>query len=295
MSHEPAAPGAVAVSDGCAGTLQELLALIAPRGALPRDPRVAWLLDYDGTLVALVDRPGDARPDPEVLDLLGRLATAPGALVEVVSGRSRAVLDAWLGSLPVGLNAEHGLWRKARGASTWTPTLSVDTSWLPLAAEVIAQATGQVPGAHLELKSATLAWHYRIADRARVVAPLRDLRRDLEVLAERHDLSLVNGAEVLELRCRGVHKGLVPARLLAEHPGILIVAIGDDQTDEDLFRGVPPDGLSIKVGVGPSIARWRLHDVAAVRSLLAGAAPARETQPLRADVEPTQDAPDREH
>ena len=47
-----------------------------------------------------------------------------------------------------------------------------------------------------------------------------------------------------------------------------VLAIGDDRTDEDLFAAVPGDGITIRVGPGPTRARFRLESVAAVRALL---------------------------
>ena len=46
------------------------------------------------------------------------------------------------------------------------------------------------------------------------------------------------------------------------------LAIGDDRTDEDLFDALPPEAITIRVGPGPTKARFRLDGVAAVRQLL---------------------------
>jgi trehalose 6-phosphate synthase/phosphatase len=47
-----------------------------------------------------------------------------------------------------------------------------------------------------------------------------------------------------------------------------VLAIGDDRTDEDLFAALPPEAISIRVGPGPTRARYHLDGVPAVRSLL---------------------------
>jgi len=45
---------------------------------------------------------------------------------------------------------------------------------------------------------------------------------------------------------------------------------GDDLTDESAFDAVNAlEGWSIKVGTGPSQARWRVQDAAALRAWLA--------------------------
>jgi trehalose 6-phosphate synthase/phosphatase len=53
-------------------------------------------------------------------------------------------------------------------------------------------------------------------------------------------------------------------------PDTLVVAIGDDTTDEDMFSALPEGGLSVHVGPGTSSARVRLRDVAACRAFLRG-------------------------
>src|SRR6185436_18241061 len=67
------------------------------------------LLDYDGTLVPFAPRPRDAVPSARVVDLVARLAAAPGVTAAIVSGRARADLDAFFGHVPdLWLIAEHG-------------------------------------------------------------------------------------------------------------------------------------------------------------------------------------------
>jgi trehalose 6-phosphate synthase/phosphatase len=53
-------------------------------------------------------------------------------------------------------------------------------------------------------------------------------------------------------------------------PGPLaVLAMGDDQTDEDLFAALPEDGVAVHVGSRPSRARYRLADTTAARAFLA--------------------------
>jgi len=71
------------------------------------------------------------------------------------------------------------------------------------------------------------------------------------------------------VRLRGVSKALVAGRLNAEcGTDTVLVAIGDDHTDEDLFRALPASSLTIAVGSRPAGARFRVPDYRAVRRLL---------------------------
>ena len=75
---------------------------------------------------------------------------------------------------------------------------------------------------------------------------------------------------------RGVHKGrLVPSVVARAPAGALVVAIGDDRTDEDLFAALPPSALAIHVGPEPTAASIRVDGVPDVRALLRAIAEAR--------------------
>jgi trehalose 6-phosphate phosphatase len=87
-------------------------------------------------------------------------------------------------------------------------------------------------------------------------------------------LILQLGKCVAEAKPGGFDKGTASEEYLAEPPfrGRRAVFIGDDLNDEHGFAAInQADGLSIKVGHEPTCARYRLPDVAAVRSWLARA------------------------
>ncbi|HJV94378.1 MAG TPA: trehalose-phosphatase, partial [Azonexus sp.] len=92
------------------------------------------------------------------------------------------------------------------------------------------------------------------------------------------DLVIQAGKCIVEVKPAGVDKGTAVAAYLAEPPflGRRPVFIGDDKNDEHGFAVVNArDGISIGVGSGAAHARYRLPDVAAVRTWLAGALPQR--------------------
>jgi trehalose 6-phosphate synthase/phosphatase len=57
---------------------------------------------------------------------------------------------------------------------------------------------------------------------------------------------------------------LTPERLARS----AVVAIGDDRTDEDLFVSLPAEAITVRVGPGPTRARYRLEGTSAVRAVL---------------------------
>lgn len=243
--------------------------------------RVALLLDYDGTLVSFTDSPEDAIPDPNLLALLDRLAMREGTEVHLVSGRGRSVLDAWFGERPFALHAEHGLWRKAGPASPWIALMDHGPQWKTEARTILEGWARSHEGALIEEKDHSMAWHYRRVRRGVTRTDLQGIRDSLRPLMDREGLEFLEGSMVLELRLRGAHKGLAVDEALST-PGTLVVALGDDRTDEDLFRALPPSALSIRVGQGPSRATTRLPDPEAVRTFLEDLAEGLERLPVKA-------------
>jgi trehalose 6-phosphate synthase/phosphatase len=228
------------------------------------------LLDYDGTLVDFKEDPAEAKPDHELLELLQRLAQRPHTQLHVVSGRTRADLDRWLGELPLHLHAEHGLWSRRLRA----PWKRLPVAQLPARGPIrgiLEELHGRLPGSRVEEKEESLAFHWRGSEARFAEKQVRELELTLRVLVGGEGVRIQRGACVLEVRNAGGSKGVV-ALAARENAGedALLVAIGDDATDEELFEAVHPGGIAIKVGDGESRADTRLQDVAAVRQALAG-------------------------
>ena len=92
--------------------------------------------------------------------------------------------------------------------------------------------------------------------------------RDFEVAGGREVLS-----EVIEVRLRGVSKAAVAAHLSAQSESSLILAVGDERFDGDLFRGLPASSVRVSIGAGRG--RYlEVEDHRAVRELLRSLLPA---------------------
>lgn len=245
-----------------------------PRGTTERPPdaRAEWayFLDLDGTLVEIAETPEAIRVDAALLQLLAGLHGAVGGAVAVVSGRSLDDLDARFAGLGLGLVGQHGLEWRDGGGRAHRPVAAPDATeglrrWL-------APRIATHPGLLLEDKGQTLALHYRRAPR--LAAYVHRLMREL-LAAAGPRWCLQTGKRVLEIRPAGVDKGRAVELFLSAPPfvGRAPVFVGDDLTDEQGFAAADRrGGLSIKVGAGPTQARWRLPDVGAVRSWLADVA-----------------------
>jgi trehalose 6-phosphate synthase/phosphatase len=245
--------------------LRETLATV--RAAAP----LAILLDYDGTLVPIAETPDAAQPDVDLLQLVDALADRPNTAVLMVSGRSREALDGFFGALPIELWAEHGVWFKPPRAEVWAAAVDdIGGEWLELARARMEAFARVTPGAFVEMKTSAVAWHYRRVARGFGRAQARELRVALSRALADHPADILEGKRVVEVRPRGATKAAVVQHLLSRRPPpALIVAFGDDRTDEEMFAALPRTGISVHVGSGASLATHRLRDPQAVRAFLA--------------------------
>jgi trehalose 6-phosphate synthase/phosphatase len=241
----------------------------ALRSRLQEAEDLLVLLDYDGTIVPYTPTPELARPDATLLELLEELTRRPNTELHVVSGRGREALERWLGHLPIALHAEHGFWSRSPGGDSWVPAAEITGEWREAALSILRDITARTPGSLIEVKSVALAWHYRMADQDAGARRANELRLHLTQMLSNQPVEILAGHKVLEIRPYGVNKGrIVPALTSERLASTTVLAMGDDRTDEDLFAAVPADGITIRVGPGPTRARFRLESVAAVRALL---------------------------
>jgi len=225
------------------------------------------LLDYDGTLTPIAQRPSDATPSRRILSLLGRLAADSGTTLAILSGRDRPTLEHWFGTLPCGLAAEHGAWIREAGTE-WRELREQRSDWKPRILPILERYMDRLPGAFIEEKDHSLAWHFRGAHPEQAEALAGEMVDHLMSFTANIDVQVLRGKKVIEVRNAGVDKGVAAHHWLAHDRHDFVLAAGDDWTDEDLFAALPETAFSIRVGLVSSRARFNLGDPADVLLLL---------------------------
>ena len=240
-----------------AAELEPHLGEIAARAA--NATRIAFFLDYDGSLREIVNDPATAAPTPELIALLNRLAAEPRVETFIISGRKPADLESWLGDFPFTLIADHGFMIRPRGSGTWAvadPHLTFE--WKQPVLGVLRHYEANTPGSWVEEKDASLVWHFRNTDpefgliQARqLVAELSDMTSNLPVVVRR-------GKMIVEICSVHIDKGAALKRATQNEGFDFVLVGGDDQTDELMLRLQGPQLVTVKIGPGPTAAQYRV-------------------------------------
>lgn len=227
------------------------------------------LLDYDGTLVDFNNNLNLARPDRELYTILEDLARDEKNQVVIISGRNHITLEEWFGSLKIDMVGEHGVWQRFYGAG-WEEKKGLNNSWKQNVLPILNTYTERTPGSLIEEKSYSLVWHYRKAEKDLGDMRATELMNNLRYIAADMGLHLLPGNKVVEIKNVEVNKGKSVLQYLHGAKYDFVMAIGDDNTDEDMFKALNADAITIKVNSNVSAARFYLRDVREVREFLKG-------------------------
>jgi trehalose 6-phosphate synthase/phosphatase len=225
------------------------------------------LLDYDGTLTSFRDTPDMAKPDAEIIEILMELAEDQRNEVVLISGRDRGSLEDWFGGLNINLVAEHGAWTRRKSA-IWQQIEHITTDWKKEILPLFEAWVSRIPGSFVEVKDFSIAWHYRKVDPRLRDLRIRDVINELVSISTNFGLQILKGNKVIEIRNHHINKGRVAAAWRKIEACDFILAMGDDYTDEDMFKALPSNAWTIKVGVGSTKANYNIKSPAEVKILL---------------------------
>ncbi|RPD51651.1 bifunctional alpha,alpha-trehalose-phosphate synthase (UDP-forming)/trehalose-phosphatase [Paracnuella aquatica] len=215
------------------------------------------MLDYDGTLAPIVRLPSMAAPGGDLLEVLSALSAAEENELIIISGRDATTLQEWLGHLPLTLVAEHGACIRFHGGE-WQTLVTQPDDWKAQIRPILELFVNRCPNSFIEEKKNTLAWHYRNTDPDLGFNRSRELRNSLLQLTTNTPLHVVDGNKVIEVRLLGVDKGSTALNLINQFKPEFTLCIGDDTTDEDMFKALKDDAYTIKIGRGNTAARYSM-------------------------------------
>ena len=227
----------------------------------------AIFLDYDGTLVGFKSDPKAAVPDNQLHEILDKLHNDPKNTLTVISGRDRETLDKWLGNHKLNLIVEHGVWLKNYGTE-WQMLDNINSNWKPMIRPIMETYVDRTPGTFIEEKNYSLVWHYRKSEPEQGELRANELKDELRNMIANDNLEIMEGNKVIEVKTGGINKGVAAKRFLNGQKFDFVMAIGDDWTDEYMFRELPDTAITIKVGLKNTAAHYKVESANSVRSLL---------------------------
>jgi len=215
------------------------------------------LLDYDGTLAPYQKMPSLAVPSDELIQLLEQLNANPSNEIVIISGRDANTLEKWLGRLSLNMIAEHGACVKYK-EDEWKEQVPIDAEWKEQVRPLMQLFVDRCAGSFIEEKRSTIAWHYRNTNQELGFTRSRELRNSLLQLTANTSLQVIDGNKVLEVRMIGVDKGAAAINMLTALEPDFILCIGDDATDEDMFRALRDKAYTIKIGRANTSAQYTI-------------------------------------
>ena len=224
-------------------------------------------LDYDGTLAPFEKIPEDAKPTSALFTLLENINSDPNTRLVLITGRDKKTFNEWFGHTPYTLITEHGAWLRAP-EQEWELLEIVDNKWFDAIHPILESFTDRTPGSLIEEKNYSLAWHFRNVDPELGKIRARELKTTIQHLIANHNLEILEGDKVVEIKVSGVNKGRSAAKMLLNQTHDFIFAMGDDWTDEFMFKELPEETHTIKVGLKKTVANYYVEDVAEAHSLL---------------------------
>ncbi|EHQ30751.1 bifunctional alpha,alpha-trehalose-phosphate synthase (UDP-forming)/trehalose-phosphatase [Mucilaginibacter paludis] len=224
-------------------------------------------LDYDGTLVNFNTNINHASPDEDLYSLLDKLSSDPLNHIVLISGRKHENLSDWFGHMDIDLVAEHGAWTKAAGQK-WHRIPGLTDQWKPEILQVLENYVDRTPGSFVEEKTYSLVWHYRKVEESLGDLRSNELMNNLKYLVVDKGLQILPGDKVVEIKNMEINKGRAALTLIDNKEYDFIMALGDDYTDEDIFKALPDTAITIKIGNNSSAAKYYLRNPQEVRKLL---------------------------
>ena len=226
------------------------------------------ILDYDGTLVPFTNDPQKAFPTKDLLALLKSLSTYPNTFLALISGRDKETLQTWFNDVNMAIMAaEHGVWIKEQNKD-WYLLKPVVNTWKEKILPILEMYTDRLPGSLIEEKTYSIAWHYRGSDSELGSVRAKELMDVLVHLTNYIAVQVIQGNKVIEIRNAGIDKGSAVTHILENFSSDFLLCIGDDWTDEDMFKVLPKTAYTIRVGISNSAAQYTVHSSEDIINLL---------------------------
>jgi trehalose 6-phosphate phosphatase len=235
--------------------------------------KVLLFTDFDGTIVAIKDRPSEYFLDPAVGRTLSVLSGQDRIAVGIISGRELKDLRTRVGIDGIAYAGNHGLEIEGPGFAFREPNAVRLIKELQGLVSNLSQMIAGIPGVWIQDKGLSISIYYRKMNPADVQRLFEMVRKAASPHLKEQKVVLRAGKMVLEIRPDvDWHKGKAVAWLTKKLSPIriepLVIYLGDDDTDEDVFAAWP-GAITVSVGVNPdTLANYSVLDPNEVHAFL---------------------------
>jgi len=207
-------------------------------------------------------------PDDKWIRSVKKLPKDSRNTLVLMSKREHEVMESLCKGLRCGLMAEQGIWIKKSFQSNWERLMSFSSEWKKEIYPVFNDYVVRVPRSFIEEKEFALAWNYQKSDPELGSISASELFDYLNDFLASTDLQVVHGHKVVDVRVHGIDKGNGVKPWLLENNWDFILVLGEDWSDEDIFKILPETAYSIKIKPGSTHARYYLDSLQSARKLL---------------------------
>lgn len=208
-------------------------------------------LDYDGTLISFQKRPHDVHTPNQIKTVLTSLANHPKYIVFIITGRTLSNIKDLLPLPGLSYAAVHGLEIELADGNTffWKQAKNIRNILKKIKKES-HNAFQNEKKIYLEDKTYSLAFHYRLLPEQKSKETVKTFFHISKKIDSTGQLEIIHGSKVIELRPKGWDKGKAVNLLIektAQTKQTMTIYIGDDTTDEDAFKQIKDNGITIYV------------------------------------------------
>jgi len=234
-------------------------------------------LDFDGTLTPIRRDPRKVRLGKGMYHTLKRVADKSNICVAVISGRRLGGIKKMIGLKNVIYVGNHGLEAIGPNLNFILPSAVKTKKIIKDVGQKLKKKLRKFKGVIIEDKNLTLSVHYRMANERDAYSVIQIVESITKPYQKKRQIKVTEGKKVREIRPPATwDKGRVAKKLLKLEEKrlqkrIIPICMGDDKTDEDIFKLFKKRGYTIKITKKPdkaSSANYFLRNTSEVRNVL---------------------------
>jgi len=236
-----------------------------------KNKRILLFCDLDGTLAPIEPHPSLVTLSEKTKYLLQNIAEFKNINLIIISGRDKHFLEKEFlqKDLNFTLAACHGSCFYSLKDESWIDLIPPsDERWKESVKDILELYTKRTPQSFIEDKDYALTWHYRNSPESFSEFLANKLFIELEENLISKPVQVMRGKKVIEIKSLYANKGQFIRYWLAKMneadlPDV-VISIGDDVTDEDMFKVLQEqtdlNSYCVKVGSEKSTAKYFIND-----------------------------------